>query len=74
MKSLNDSLREEFNEILEDENFKNLIEHKNLDIELIQGAFEILLENKNQNLTEDHLNDGRQQFQNYLVNHFKVKL
>lgn len=74
MKTLNDSLREEFIEVLEDEKFKTVIEFKKLDLELIQGAFEILLDNKNQNLTEDHLNDGRQQFQNYLVNHFKGKL
>lgn len=73
MKTLNDSLREEFYEILQQDEFKSIIENKDLDLELIKNSFERLLENKGNGLTEDHLNDSRQQFQNFIINHFKEK-
>lgn len=73
MKTLNDSLREEFYEILQQDEFKSIIESKELDLELIKNSFERLLENKGNGLTEDHLNDSRQQFQNFIINHFKEK-
>lgn len=74
MKTLNDSLRDEFYEILKQDDFKSIIERKKLDIELIKKSFERLLENKGNGLTEDHLNDSRQQFQNFIINHFKEKV
>lgn len=72
MKTLDDSLREEFYEILDQEEYKTKIELRRLDIDLIKNSFERLLENKYKNLNEDELNDSRQQFQNYIINHFKV--
>lgn len=74
MKTLDDSLREEFYEILKQEEFKTKIELRRLDVDLIKNSFERLLENKYKNLNEDQLNDSRQQFQNYVINHFKVNI
>ena len=46
MKSLNDSLREEFNEILSEPEFKSIIEFKKLNYSLINNSFDKLLLNK----------------------------
>lgn len=74
MKTLDDSLREEFYQILEQDEFKTKIELRQLDIDLIKNSFERLLENKYKNLNEDELNDSRQQFQNFIINHFKESI
>lgn len=74
MKTLDDSLREEFYQILELDEFKNKIELRMLDLELIKNSFDRLLENKYKNLNEDELNDSRQQFQNFIINHFKENI
>lgn len=72
MKSLKDSLRDEFKEILKDEKYKAVIDSKNMDIELIQDSFEKLLDNMRNGLTEDQIDGGRSQFQTFIVNHFKA--
>lgn len=36
MKSLNDSLREEFNDILQREEYKNIIKEKDLDLNILK--------------------------------------
>jgi hypothetical protein len=74
MKTLDDSLREEFYQILEQDEFKTKIELRQLDIDLIKTSFERLLENKYKNLNEDELNESRQQFQNFIINHFKENI
>jgi hypothetical protein len=74
MKTLDDSLREEFYQILEQDEFKTKIELRQLDVDLIKNSFERLLENKYKNLNEDELNDSRQQFQNFIINHFKENI
>ena len=74
MKTLDDSLREEFYQILEQDEFKTKIELRQLDVDLIKNSFERLLENKYKNLNEDELNDSRQQFQNFIINQFKENI
>lgn len=46
MKSLNDSLREEFDEILDKEEYKKIIKDKNLDLTVLKKAFDTLLKYK----------------------------
>jgi hypothetical protein len=70
MKSLNDALREEFNEILEKEEYKNIIEAKDLDINILKKAFEVLLKNKSDS---DAIDKSKTEFENYLINHIKTK-
>lgn len=71
MKSLNDSLREEFYSILEESEFNDRIENLNIDENLIKKAFEKLIENKSIGNIDDDINDARSQFQNLIVNHLK---
>ena len=74
MKSLKDSLREEFYEILNDEKIKEKINKNSLDDLLINKAFEKLIEKSNEKveIIDDDINDERSQFQNLIVNHLKV--
>ncbi len=71
MKSLNDSLRDEFYLILEKSEFKEKIANQKLDNELIKKAFEKLIESKEVGTIEDDINDARSKFQNLIVNHLK---
>jgi hypothetical protein len=72
MKTLEDSLRDELKEILKDEKYNAIIKAKNLDIKLIQNSYEKLLDNMRNGDTEDQLDGGRSQFQNFIVNHLKA--
>jgi hypothetical protein len=69
MKSLNDSLREEFNAILQDESILKKIELNQLDMNVLNKAFEVLLKFK----TSPDLKDkARGEFENYLINHLRT--
>ncbi|PDS23121.1 hypothetical protein [Flavobacterium branchiophilum] len=69
MKTLNDSLREEFNEILDTEEYKKIIEIKNLDINILKRAFETLLKYKSE---ADAIDKSKTEFENFLINHLKT--
>jgi len=71
MKSLNDSLREEFYAILKENDFQEKIKKDSLDETLIDKAFEKLIDNKEIGLIDDDINDARSQFQNLIVNQLK---
>jgi hypothetical protein len=71
MKSLNDSLREEFYAILNEKEFQEKIKKSSLDELLIDKAFEKLITNKEIGIIEDDINDARSQFQNLIVNYLK---
>lgn len=68
MMTLNDSLRAEFKELIEEENFQNLIDRNELDSELIYSSFEVLL-NEKRNFND--INRGRSLFQNHIINTLK---
>lgn len=68
MKSLNDSLRYEFNEILQKEEYKQIIEQKNLDLDILKKAFDTLLRYKSD---ADMVDKSKTEFENFLINHFK---
>lgn len=68
MKSLNDSLRDEFNDILQREEYKQIIVEKNLDLNILKKAFDTLLKHKSD---ADMLNKSKTEFENYLINYFK---
>jgi hypothetical protein len=70
MKSLNDNLRQEFSEILNTKNFNDEINIKNLDINIINEAFETLLGNKSKS---ENAEKGRTEFENYIINIIKSK-
>jgi hypothetical protein len=69
MKTLNDSLREEFNEILDTDKYKKIIEIKNLDINILKRAFETLLKYKSD---ADAIDKSKTEFENFLINHLKT--
>ncbi|WP_027385167.1 hypothetical protein [Chryseobacterium gregarium] len=68
MKTLNDSLRDEFLEILNN-NFQSKIEEDSLDIEILKKAFDVLLQFK---LDSDLTDKGRGEFENFLINYLKT--
>jgi hypothetical protein len=72
MKSLNDSLREEFSNILEEEELKAFIKSKMLDMNIIRGAFNKLLENKTGADSHDLIKKGRAEFETYIINTLKT--
>lgn len=71
MKTLNDSLREEFKSILEAEEIKNKIINSELRIEVLVNAFNTLLDHKYRHEDND-LDSGRKALENYLINYFKI--
>ncbi|MBF8149074.1 hypothetical protein ITJ86_04155 [Winogradskyella sp. F6397] len=71
MKSLNDSLREEFYAIIKEKDSQERIKNYSLNESLIDKAFEKLIENKEIGIIEDDINDARSQFQNLIVNNLK---
>ena len=73
MKSLNDSLRDEFSEILNDEENQQFIKDKKLDTDLISKAFERLLGNKTGNDENSIIDKGRAEFETYIINTLKTK-
>lgn len=71
MKTLNDSLREEFRTALKKENLLQKIENQKLDKEVIEKAFDILLKFKT---SPDEIDKARGEFENYLINHLRTKM
>jgi hypothetical protein len=69
MKSLNDSLREEFEEILNKDNYKEVIEEKKLELVVLKKAFDTLLKYKTDS---DAIEKSRTEFETYLINHIKT--
>lgn len=72
IKSLNDSLREEFASILSDDSIKELIQKHNLSVDLINRAFTKLLENKSGAEVEDLVKRGRAEFETFIINTLKT--
>ena len=68
MKNLNDSLREEFKEILNDDDIKEMIETKELDLQIIEQAFEKLLNHKYGTDEISLVEKGRADFETYIIN------
>lgn len=68
MKTLNDSLRDEFLEVLNND-FQSKIEEDSLDIEILKKAFDVLLRFK---LDSDLTDKGRGEFENFLINYLKT--
>lgn len=71
MKTLNDSLREEFKNSLQSENLSHKIKIQNLDKEVLEKAFDVLLNFKS---SPDKVDNARSEFENYLINHLKTKM
>lgn len=68
MVTLNDSLRAEFKGLIEEKEFQDMIAKNDLDLELLQKSFEVLLKEK-RNFND--VNKGRSLFQNYILNTLK---
>lgn len=68
MKTLNDSLRDEFLEVLNND-FQSKIQEDSLDIEILKKAFDVLLRFK---LDSDLTDKGRGEFENFLINYLKT--
>jgi hypothetical protein len=73
MKSLNDSLRDEFTEILNESEFQSIIENKKLDYSLIKNSFDKLLQNKTGTDELSLIEKGRAEFETYIINTLKTK-
>lgn len=71
MKSLNDNLRDEFQEILEDYELSILIKTNRLDKRIINLAFEKLLANKIGDDEIELIKKGRADFETYIINELK---
>lgn len=70
MKTLNDSLREEFREELKTSELSNKIELQNLDHQTLIKAFDVLLKYKT---NSDLVDKARGEFENYLINQLRTK-
>lgn len=71
MKSLNDSLREEFKNILNEKEFQERILNENLDSNTLNKAFDVLLKFKSNSDLKDK---ARGEFENYIINHLKTNI
>jgi hypothetical protein len=69
MKTLNDSLREEFKSVLKEPEFLKKIQFHELNEEVLNKAFDVLLKFKS---NPDLAEKARGEFENYLINHFKM--
>lgn len=68
MKTQNDSLREEFKEMLKEHEIISKIKAEGLDVDVLNKAFDVLLKFKsNSDLTDK----ARSEFENYLINHLR---
>lgn len=72
MKSLNDNLREEFGEILQTPEIQEIISSKKLDADIINRAFEKLLENKMGSDESSLVEKGRAEFETLIINTIKT--
>ncbi len=73
MKTLNDSLREEFREILNEEDIKEMIVAKELDLQIIEQAFEKLLNNKYGTDESTLIEKGRADFETFIINTLRTQ-
>ena len=69
MKTLNDTLREEFQNIFQDEKYSKKIKSQNLDLEIIKKSFDVLLKYK---AKSDLSDKARSEFENFLINYFRT--
>ena len=69
MKSLNENLREEFQEILSSSEISMIITDQSLSRKIIDDAFEKLLSNKY--LKNEDTSKGKTEFQNMIINSLK---
>lgn len=69
MKSLNDSLREEFNNTLKQSELSDKIQSDQLDPDILNKAFDVLLKFKSDS---DATDKARSEFENYLINHLRT--
>lgn len=69
MKSLNDSLREEFYKILKEDVITKRIKSDKLDPMILNKAFDVLLKFK---YDSDLKDKARGEFENFLINHLKT--
>ena len=72
-KSLNDSLREEFNNILSETDYREYISLKKLNPDIIKGAFEKLLSGNPLADHDEEIERSRGEFENYIINTLKSK-
>ena len=73
-KSLNESLREEFNAILDYPEYQDSIEAKRLDVNVIKGAFDKLLaSDRFLEAQEEDIEKARSEFENYILNTLRTK-
>ncbi|WP_053976587.1 hypothetical protein [Mangrovimonas xylaniphaga] len=70
MKTLNDSLREEFREILNEKEFSEIIKEKDLDPSVLYKAFDVLLRYKSDS---DLTDKARGEFENFIINYMRIK-
>ena len=70
MKTLNDSLREEFKKELNNSELSKKIEFHNLDKQVLEKAFDVLLKFKT---NPDLVDKARGEFENYLINQLRTK-
>ena len=70
MKTLNDSLREEFRKELNSSGLSKKIEFHNLDQQVLEKAFDVLLKFKT---NPDLVDKARGEFENYLINQLRTK-
>ena len=68
MKSQRDILRDEFKEVLNRPNVKELIKLKKLNIDILSNAFERLLDKNNGSDDKALIEDGRSRFEAYIIN------
>ena len=73
MRSLNDSLRQEFTEILNEKDVKEMIVARHLDADIIKKAFQKLLENKYGTDDISIIEKGRAEFETIIINTIKTK-
>jgi len=69
MKSLNDTLRDEYLAALLDPELSTKIEFNRLDLEILKKAFDVLLKFKS---SPDLKDKARSEFENFIINHFRT--
>lgn len=70
MKTLNDTLREEFKSVISQDSYKIEISQKSLDVSLLYKAFDVLLQYKSDSDLRDK---ARSEYENFIINQIKSK-
>lgn len=73
MKSQKDILREEFAEVLNRQEFKEIVKLKNLKIDILNNAFERLIDKNNGADDKSIIEDGRSRFESFIINTLQLK-